>query len=39
MRNYGYFILVFNEVRDPIEDHALYRSKGMMEKRFDNWKN
>ena len=39
MRNYGYFTLMYNEVRDPSEDRALYRSKGMMEKRFDNRKN
>ncbi|WP_446787582.1 IS1634 family transposase [Macellibacteroides fermentans] len=37
-RNYGYFALLTNEVKDPDEALALYRSKDIVEKAFGNLK-
>ncbi len=37
-RNYGYFALLSNEVRDPFEALSLYRSKDIVEKGFGNLK-
>ena len=37
-RNYGYFALLSNEIRDPVEALAVYRNKDMVEKAFDNLK-
>jgi len=37
-RNYGYFALLSNEVKDPIEALSLYRSKDIVEKGFGNLK-
>ena len=37
-RNYGYFALLPNEVKDPFEALSLYRSKDIVEKGFGNLK-
>jgi transposase len=37
-RNYGYFALLSNEVKDPFEALSLYRSKDVVEKGFGNLK-
>ncbi len=37
-RNYGYFALLSNDVKDPIEALAIYRRKDLVEKAFDNLK-
>ncbi len=37
-RNYGYFALLSNEVKDPTEALSLYRSKDIVEKAFGNLK-
>jgi len=37
-RNYGYFALLSNEVKDPFEALSLYRSKDTVEKGFGNLK-
>ncbi|MDQ8738794.1 IS1634 family transposase [Paenibacillus sp. LHD-38] len=37
-RNYGYFVLVSNGVKDPLEALEIYRSKDMIEKAFGNLK-
>ncbi|MTW87422.1 transposase [Virgibacillus dakarensis] len=37
-RNYGYFALLSNEVNEPFEALALYRSKDIVEKGFGNLK-
>jgi len=37
-RNYGYFALLSNEVKDPYEALSLYRSKDIAEKAFGNLK-
>lgn len=37
-RNYGYFALLSNEVKDPIQALALYRNKDVIEKAFGNLK-
>ncbi len=37
-KNYGYFALLSNEVKDPEEALALYRSKDIVEKAFGNLK-
>jgi len=37
-RNYGYFALLSNEVKDPFEALSLYRSKDIAEKAFGNLK-
>ncbi|NLC45205.1 MAG: IS1634 family transposase [Clostridiales bacterium] len=37
-RNYGYFALLSNEIKDPFEALSLYRSKDIVEKAFGNLK-
>lgn len=37
-KNYGYFALISNEVKDPVEALDLYRNKDMVEKAFGNLK-
>ncbi len=37
-KNYGYFALISNEVKDPIEALELYRNKDLIEKAFGNLK-
>ncbi len=37
-RDYGYFAILSNEVKDPFEALSLYRSKDMVEKGFGNLK-
>ena len=37
-KNYGYFALLTNEVKDPYEALSLYRSKDIVEKAFGNLK-
>jgi transposase len=37
-KNYGYFALLSNEVKDPYEALSLYRSKDLVEKAFGNLK-
>jgi transposase len=37
-KNYGYFALISNEVRDPLEALQIYRSKDVVEKAFGNLK-
>jgi len=37
-RNYGYFALLSNEAKDPIEALEIYRNKDLVEKAFDNLK-
>lgn len=37
-RNYGYFALLSNEVKDPVEALAIYRNKDLVEKAFENLK-
>jgi len=37
-KNYGYFALLSNEVKDPAEAVNIYRSKDMIEKAFENLK-
>ncbi|NLK27148.1 MAG: transposase [Clostridiales bacterium] len=37
-RDYGYFALLSNEVKDPFEALSLYRSKDIVEKGFGNLK-
>ena len=37
-KNYGYFALVSNGVKDPLEALDIYRSKDMIEKAFGNLK-
>jgi transposase len=37
-RNYGFFALLSNEVKDPFEALSLYRSKDIVEKGFGNLK-
>lgn len=36
--NYGYFALLSNEIKDPIQALALYRNKDVIEKAFGNLK-
>lgn len=36
--NYGYFALLSNEIKDPIEALAVYRNKDLIEKAFGNLK-
>ena len=38
IRNYGYFAMLSNDVRDPFEALCLYRSKDIVEKGFGNLK-
>ncbi len=37
-RNYGYFALLSNDVKDPIHALEIYRRKDLVEKAFDNLK-
>ena len=37
-RDYGYFALISNDIKDPIEALKLYRSKDLIEKAFGNLK-
>ncbi len=37
-KNYGYFALISNEIKDPIEALATYRNKDLVEKAFGNLK-
>jgi len=37
-RNYGYFALLSNEIKDPVEALEIYRNKDLVEKAFDNLK-
>jgi transposase len=37
-KNYGYFVLFSNEVKDPIEALEIYRNKDLVEKAFGNLK-
>ncbi|AOM83884.1 Transposase, IS4 [Salisediminibacterium beveridgei] len=38
VRNYGYFALLSNEVKEPFEALSLYRSMDIVEKAFGNLK-
>ena len=38
VKNYGYFALLSNEVKDPFDALSLYRSKDIVEKAFGNLK-
>lgn len=37
-KNYGYFAMLSNEIKDPIKALELYRSKDLIEKAFENLK-
>lgn len=37
-RNYGYFALMSNEIKDAVEALEIYRNKDLVEKAFDNLK-
>ena len=37
-KNYGFFVLISNEVKDPIEALEIYRNKDLVEKAFGNLK-
>ena len=37
-KNYGYFAMISNEIKDPIKALALYRNKDLIEKSFENIK-
>jgi len=37
-KNYGYFVLLSNEIKDPIEALEIYRNKDLVEKGFGNLK-
>lgn len=37
-KNYGYFVLLSNEVKDPLEALEIYRNKDLVEKAFGNLK-
>jgi transposase len=37
-KNYGYFVLLSNEIKDPIEALEIYRNKDLVEKAFGNLK-
>jgi len=37
-KNYGYFVLLSNEVKDSIEALEIYRNKDLVEKAFGNLK-
>ncbi|WP_028893768.1 IS1634 family transposase [Syntrophorhabdus aromaticivorans] len=37
-RNYGYFALLSNEIKDPLDALTIYRNKDMAEKAFENLK-
>lgn len=36
--NYGYFALISNDIKDPIEALEIYRNKDLVEKAFGNLK-
>jgi len=36
--NYGYFALMSNEIKDPVEALSIYRNKDLVEKAFENLK-
>ena len=38
-KNYGYFALISNEIKDPLQALDLYRNKDLVEKAFDSVKN
>ena len=38
VKNYGYFTLLSNEIKDPIEALEIYRNKDLVEKAFGNLK-
>ncbi|MCP3773617.1 IS1634 family transposase [Paenibacillus sp. MZ04-78.2] len=38
VKNYGYFALLSNEIKDPIEALVVYRNKDLVEKAFGNLK-
>jgi transposase len=37
-RNYGYFAMMSNEIKDPVEALSIYRNKDLVEKAFENLK-
>jgi len=37
-RNYGYFALLSNEIKDPLDALTIYRNKDLVEKAFENLK-
>lgn len=37
-KNYGFFVLISNEIKDPIEALEIYRNKDLVEKAFGNLK-
>jgi len=37
-KNYGYFAMISNEIKDPVKALALYRDKDLIEKTFENIK-
>ena len=37
-RNYGYFALVSNDIKDAVKALEVYRNKDLVEKAFDNLK-
>jgi len=37
-KNYGYFALISNDIKDPLEALGIYRSKDLVEKAFGNLK-
>ena len=37
-KNYGYFAMISNEVKDPVKALELYRTKDLIEKAFENMK-
>jgi transposase len=37
-KNYGYFAMISNEIKDPVKALELYRSKDLIEKTFENIK-
>jgi transposase len=39
VKNFGYFVLLSNEIKDPSEALAIYRNKDLIEKSFGNLKN
>ncbi len=39
VKNFGYFVLLANEVKNPSEALAIYRNKDLIEKSFGNLKN
>ncbi|MEA1962199.1 MAG: hypothetical protein U9N81_13195 [Bacillota bacterium] len=37
-KNYGFFVLLSNEIKDPVKALKIYRNKGLVEKAFGNFK-